>query len=133
VFYLRLPGLCAKEEVMGFFIRKPIRFGPIRFNLSNWGIGASVGVKGARLGVRPNGTPYVYGGRNGLYYRQNLGGQPRPSGTSKGLAVALGILGVIALAVVLPVLFVGLFFLSLIGIFASVAKPRRRGKFGAWS
>jgi hypothetical protein len=121
---------------MGFFIRKPIRFGPIRLNLSNWGLGASVGVKGARLGVRPNGTPYVYGGRGGLYYRQNLGANPgRSRGQGTGLAVALGIVGVVALAVVVPFLFVGIVFLGFLGIVASSFKARGRGRggFGPWS
>jgi len=42
--------------------------------LSKSGIGTSVGVKGFRVGVRPNGKSYVHAGRYGLYYRQELGG-----------------------------------------------------------
>ena len=34
---------------MGFYLRKSFRAGPIRFNLSKRGIGASVGVTGARI------------------------------------------------------------------------------------
>ena len=57
---------------MGFYIRKAISFGPLRFNLSKSGIGVSVGVKGARIGTGPGGA-YVHMGRHGLYYRQRLG------------------------------------------------------------
>jgi hypothetical protein len=59
---------------MTFFLRKALKFGPLRLNLSKSGVGASVGVTGARIGVRSSDRqPYVYGGRYGLYYRQNLG------------------------------------------------------------
>ena len=57
---------------MGFYIRKGFNFGPIRLNLSRSGFGASVGVKGARLGITPRGETYVHLGRGGLYYRQTL-------------------------------------------------------------
>ena len=57
---------------MGFFIRKSFKIGPIRMNLSKSGIGYSVGVKGARIGKRPNGSTYFHGGRYGLYYREEL-------------------------------------------------------------
>ena len=59
---------------MGFYLRKSFRAGPIRFNLSKGGIGASVGVTGARLGMSSAGRAYVHGGRGGLYYRKSLGG-----------------------------------------------------------
>ena len=59
---------------MAFFLRKALKFGPVRLNLSKSGVGMSVGVTGARVGIRSSdGQPYVYGGRYGLYYRQNLG------------------------------------------------------------
>ena len=57
---------------MGFYVRKGINFGPLRLNLSRSGIGASFGVKGARIGVGPRGR-YVHMGRAGLYYRKHLG------------------------------------------------------------
>lgn len=60
---------------MAFYLRKSVRLGPVRFNLSKGGIGASVGVKGFRVGVRPNGKSYLHAGRYGLYYRQELGGE----------------------------------------------------------
>jgi len=57
---------------VGFYMRKGFNFGPIRLNLSRSGFGASVGVKGARLGITPRGETYVHLGRSGLYYRQTL-------------------------------------------------------------
>ena len=57
---------------MGLFLRKAIKAGPFRFNLSKGGVGVSFGVTGARVGITPGGKTYVAGGRYGLYYRQNL-------------------------------------------------------------
>ncbi len=34
---------------MGIYVRKSIRVGPMRFNLSKSGVGASIGMKGLRL------------------------------------------------------------------------------------
>lgn len=62
---------------MPFYFRKSVKLGPIRLNFSKSGIGTSVGVKGLRYGVRPNGRAYVHAGRYGIYYRQELGGQSR--------------------------------------------------------
>lgn len=59
---------------MAWYLRKSLRIGPVRFNLSKSGIGTSVGVKGFRVGVRPNGRSYLHAGRYGLYYRQELDG-----------------------------------------------------------
>src|SRR5260370_12251622 len=56
---------------MGFYLRKGINFGPLRLNLSRSGLGASFGVKGARIGIGPKGS-YVHMGRGGMYYRQSL-------------------------------------------------------------
>lgn len=56
---------------MGFYLRKSISVGPLRFNLSKSGIGVSAGVKGLRFGVGPRGN-YVHMGRGGLYYRATL-------------------------------------------------------------
>jgi uncharacterized protein DUF4236 len=58
---------------MGWFLRKSFRFGPIRLNLSKRGLGVSIGVKGARIGVDATGKPYAAGGRYGLYFRERLG------------------------------------------------------------
>ncbi len=56
---------------MGFYLRKSISVGPLRFNLSKSGIGVSAGMKGFRFGVGPRGN-YVHMGRDGLYYRATL-------------------------------------------------------------
>jgi hypothetical protein len=56
---------------MGFYLRKSIRVGPIRFNLSKSGVGVSAGIKGFRVGSGPRGN-YVHMGSNGFYYRQTL-------------------------------------------------------------
>ena len=65
---------------MTWFLRKSLRLGPLRLNLSKRGIGASVGVKGARIGVDTTSKPYAAGGRGGLYFRERLGpGRARPS------------------------------------------------------
>ncbi|RUW85318.1 DUF4236 domain-containing protein [Mesorhizobium sp. M1E.F.Ca.ET.063.01.1.1] len=57
---------------MGFYIRKSVSAGPFRFNFSKGGVGASVGVKGFRLGTGPRGH-YVHAGVGGVYYRTSLG------------------------------------------------------------
>ena len=56
---------------MGFYIRKALRVGPLRFNLSKSGIGVSAGVTGLRFGTGPRGN-YVHVGRGGLYFRKSL-------------------------------------------------------------
>ncbi len=56
---------------MGWYLRKSLKVGPIRFNLSKSGIGTSVGVKGLRIGSGPRGR-YIHAGREGLYFRQSL-------------------------------------------------------------
>ena len=61
---------------MGFYLRKSVRVGPLRFNLSKSGIGVSAGIPGFRVGTGPRGT-YVHMGRGGLYYRQTLSAPAR--------------------------------------------------------
>jgi hypothetical protein len=56
---------------MGFYLRKSINVGPLRFNLSKNGVGVSAGIKGLRISTGPRGN-HVYIGRNGLYYRKTL-------------------------------------------------------------
>lgn len=65
---------------MGFYFRKSISFGGVRFNFSKSGIGASVGVKGFRVGTSPRGN-YIHMGRNGVYYRAALGQKKTKSPT----------------------------------------------------
>jgi hypothetical protein len=50
---------------MGFYIRKSFKIGPLRLNLSKSGLGASVGTKGARLGLSSKGKLYTHLGRWG--------------------------------------------------------------------
>lgn len=61
---------------MGFYIRKSVSVGPLRFNLSKSGIGVSAGVKGLRLGMGPRGN-YIHMGRGGLYYRKTIPSSPK--------------------------------------------------------
>ncbi len=56
---------------MGFYIRKSVKVGPFRFNLSKSGVGVSAGIKGLRFGVGPQGN-YVHMGSGGLYYRKTI-------------------------------------------------------------
>lgn len=63
---------------MGFYLRKSVRVGPVRFNLSKSGIGMSTGIRGFRVGSGPRGN-YVHMGRGGVYYRASLdAGQAPP-------------------------------------------------------
>ena len=63
---------------MGFYLRKSMKLGPFRLNLSKSGIGVSAGVKGFRVSTGPRGA-MVHMGRHGLYYRKTLGrGARRP-------------------------------------------------------
>ncbi len=57
---------------MGFYLKKSIKFGPLRFNLSNSGIGVSAGVKGLRAGIDGKGRTYIGGGKGVLRYRKQL-------------------------------------------------------------
>ena len=56
---------------MPLYLRKSVRVGPLRFNLSKSGVGVSTGIKGFRVGAGPRGN-YIYMGRNGVYYRMTL-------------------------------------------------------------
>lgn len=56
---------------MGFRIRKSVRVGPFRFNVSKSGVGVSAGVKGFRVGTGPRGN-YVHMGAGGVYFRRSL-------------------------------------------------------------
>jgi hypothetical protein len=65
----RRKGTSGGDGLMGFYLRRAFRLGPLRLNLSKRGLGASVGEPGARVGVDATGTPYVHSGRGGVYYR----------------------------------------------------------------
>ncbi|WP_180538486.1 DUF4236 domain-containing protein [Nevskia soli] len=62
---------------MSFFFRKSGKFGPFRLNFSKSGIGASVGVRGARLTMTPGGKTYVTIGADGFYYRETISQRPQ--------------------------------------------------------
>lgn len=62
---------------MGFYLRKSLRAGPFRFNLSKSGLGVSAGIPGFRVGTGPRGN-YVHVGAAGVYYRASLSGRARP-------------------------------------------------------
>lgn len=55
---------------MGFHLRKSFKVGAFRFNLSNSGLGFSVGSKGLRVGVDGKGRAYIGGGKGILRFRQ---------------------------------------------------------------
>ncbi len=70
--------------MVGFYVRKSLKAGPFRFNLSKSGLGVSAGVPGFRVGSGPRGN-YVRMGAGGVYYQASVGGtkQPgQPSGPS---------------------------------------------------
>jgi hypothetical protein len=74
---------------MGFYLRKSVKVGPLRFNLSKSGVGVSAGVKGLRVGAGPRGN-YVHMGRHGIYYRATLpSGAPSASPGSTPVAPTL--------------------------------------------
>jgi hypothetical protein len=56
---------------MSFYLRKSVKVGPIRFNISKSGVGVSTGFKGFRVGAGPRGN-YVHMGAGGIYYRKTL-------------------------------------------------------------
>ena len=56
---------------MGFSWRKSISFGPVRLNFSGSGVGASFGVRGARVSTGPRGT-FVHLGSHGFRYTQRI-------------------------------------------------------------
>src|SRR3954468_10310539 len=66
---------------MGLYLRKSLRVGPLRFNLSGSGIGVSTGIPGLRIGTGPRGN-YIHAGRGGLYYRKSLGRIKRSTSTT---------------------------------------------------
>ena len=63
---------------MGLYLRKSIRVGPLRFNLSGSGIGVSCGIPGLRVGTGPRGN-YIHAGLGGIYYRKTFSTNRAPS------------------------------------------------------
>ena len=64
---------------MGLSWHQSAGLGPLRLNFSSSGVGASVGVRGARLSVGPRGT-YVHLGAGGFRYSQRIDGPRIPLG-----------------------------------------------------
>lgn len=56
---------------MGLYLRKSIKVGPFRLNLSGSGVGVSTGIPGLRFGTGPRGN-YIHVGRGGIYFRKTL-------------------------------------------------------------
>ena len=71
---------------MAIYLRKSIRVGPLRFNLSKSGVGVSAGIKGFRVGTGPRGN-YVHMGRGGIYYRATIPSSSPASSTPASLRV----------------------------------------------
>ncbi|WP_010236302.1 DUF4236 domain-containing protein [Clostridium arbusti] len=68
---------------MGVFFRKSIKLGKhTRLNLSKSGLGISTGVKGARIGANSKGKTYIAGGKDGIYFRKELGGNNKSTNNS---------------------------------------------------
>jgi hypothetical protein len=73
---------------MPFYFAKSVKAGPFRFNLSKSGVGMSVGIKGLRFGIGPQGH-YVRAGLNGFYYRKTFSpssdspSEKLPAGTAR--------------------------------------------------
>lgn len=76
---------------MGFYVRKSVRAGPFRFNLSKSGVGVSAGVPGFRVGTGPRGN-YIRAGKGGVYYRASLGGRSRRAQDHRPVPVAPAVL-----------------------------------------
>ncbi len=62
---------------MGFSFRRSASFGIFRLNFSKSGVGASIGVKGARLTMMPRGITYITVGSHGFYYRETISSPSR--------------------------------------------------------
>jgi hypothetical protein len=64
---------------MAWGFRRSAKIGPIRLNFSKGGVGASIGIPGARVGVDSRGRRYFSGYFHGLTYRQSFGKMQAPS------------------------------------------------------
>ena len=63
---------------MGWHVRRILRTGPVRWNLSRSGVGWSIGVPGLRYGVSALGHRYISIGLpgTGVYWTRYFGAQP---------------------------------------------------------
>lgn len=92
---------------MGFYLKKTIKCGPLRFNLSNSGIGVSAGVKGLRAGVDGKGRTYIGGGKGILRYRKQLGTLKNRENTGDG-----GIWKIVSIVLFLALILTAAYFLA---------------------
>ncbi len=67
---------------MSFYVRKSVKAGPFRFNLSSSGLGVSVGIPGFKVAASPRGN-YVSVGRGGVYYCATSSGRIAQSQSSQ--------------------------------------------------
>lgn len=63
---------------MGFYVRKSLKAGPYRFNLSRTGVGVSTGVPGFRIGSGPRGN-LVRMSTDGINYQTSFGKGQSPA------------------------------------------------------
>lgn len=70
---------------MGFSFRKSVKIGPVRLNVSKSGVGMSVGVPGARIGINSKGKVYGSAGVKGLTYRTQLSPTAKRKKTSENV------------------------------------------------
>lgn len=77
---------------MGLFVRKGIRLGPLRLNISKSGVGVSAGVRGARVGITSQGKKYLAGGVGGLYVRESIGSRKRQQMTKQAARGVIAVL-----------------------------------------
>lgn len=61
---------------MGWSFRRSMGIGPVRLNVSRSGVGASVGVKGFRVGMNARGRRYMSASAFGLTFRQTSKSRP---------------------------------------------------------
>jgi hypothetical protein len=83
---------------MGFRYQKSISLGPFRINVSNSGVGYSVGARGFRTGVSPRGRRYTIFSVPGTGASYRTSSQPSQAGGCFGVLVALLTLGAVLLA-----------------------------------
>jgi hypothetical protein len=69
---------------MGWSFHRSLNMGGLRLNFSKSGVGASMGVRGLRYGISPNGRRYVRCGMDGIYYQKTLGGGRRAQSPQTG-------------------------------------------------
>jgi len=105
---------------MGFHLRKSFKCGPVRFNLSNSGVGFSTGVKGLRVGIDGKGRSYIGGGKGILRYRKTFGSVAGANVYVKKNEIPTELMNLYVLNIVLMVLFSPIFIMwpfTLVGLF----------------